>query len=99
MGHLIDPPEHVEGAYVAVFMQTDLGDATAIDFLRANGIDAKPFPVMGDLAFGVLGPGGGTSLFGGESLVCVPESDAEHALDLLADEYDLWEDESDDDED
>lgn len=96
MGHLIDPPESVEGDYVAVFAQTDLGDATAIDFLRANGIDAKPFPVMGDLAFSMLGPGGGASLFGSETLVCVPEADAENALDMLADEYDLWEDETED---
>jgi hypothetical protein len=93
MGHLIDPPEHIEGVYVAVFAQTDLGDSTAIDFLRANGIEAKPFPVMGDFAFNALGPGSGGSIFGGETLVCVPEKDAEHALDMLADEYDLWEDE------
>ena len=93
MGYLIDPPEHVEGSYVAVFAQTDLGDATAIDFLRANGIDAKPFPKMGDLAFDSLGPGSGGSIFGGETLVCVPEKDADHALDILADEYDLWDDE------
>jgi hypothetical protein len=93
MGYLIDPPEHVEGAYVAVFAQTDLGDSTAIDFLRSNGIDAKPFPKMGDLAFDTLGPGSGGSIFGGETLVCVPGQDAAAALDLLADEYDLWEDE------
>lgn len=93
MGHLIDPPEHVEGVYVAVFAQTDLSDSTAVDFLRSNGIDAKPFPVMGDLAFNSLGPGSGGSIFGGETLVCVPEKDAQRALDMLADEYDLWEDE------
>jgi hypothetical protein len=93
MGHLIDPPKQIEGTYVAVFAQTDLGDSMAIDFLRANGIDAKPFPVMGDLAFDTLGPGSGGSIFGGESLVCVPAKDAERALDMLADEYDLWEDE------
>jgi hypothetical protein len=93
MGYLIDPPEHVEGAYFAVFAQTDLGDATAIDFLRTNGIDAKPFPMMGDFAFDTLGPGTGGSMFGGETLVCVPDTDAERALDMLADEYDLWENE------
>lgn len=93
MGYLIDPPEHIEGDYVAVFSQTDLGDATAIDFLRQNGIDARPFPKMGDLAFDTLGPGSGGSIFGGEALVCVPQADAERALDMLADEYDLWEDE------
>jgi hypothetical protein len=95
VGHLIDPPERVEGVYVAVFGQTDLGDATAIDVLRANGIDAKPFPVMGDLPFAMLGPGSG-SLFGGETLVCVPEVDAEAALDILADVFDLWEEEAGD---
>ena len=93
MGYLIDPPEHVEGAYVAVFAQTDLGDATAIDFLRTNGIDAKPFPMMGDFAFNTLGPGSGGGIFGGETLVCVPDKDAQRALDMLADEFDLWEDE------
>jgi len=93
MGYLIDPPERIEGEYFAVFAQTDLGDATAIDFLRQNGIDAKPFPIMGDLAFTTLGPGSGGSLFGGEAYVCVPQADAERALDMLADEYDLWEDE------
>ena len=48
---------------------------------------------MGDLAFTTLGPGSGGSLFGGEAYVCVPEADAERALDMLADEYDLWDDE------
>jgi hypothetical protein len=96
MGYLIDPPERVEGTYVAVFAQTDLGDATAIDFLRANGINAMPFPKMGDFAFDTVGPGTGGSMFGGETLVCVPEKDAENALDMLADEYDLWEDEAPD---
>ena len=96
MGYLIDPPERVEGVYVAVFAQTDLGDATAIDVLRANGIDAKPFPMMGDLPFAMLGPGGGGSLFGGETLVCVSAANAEAALDILADEFDLWEEEAGD---
>ncbi len=96
MGHLIDPPKAVEGVYVAVFAQTTLGDETAIDFLRSNGIDAKAFPVMGDLAFATFGSGHAGSLYGGETLVCVPNADAEAALDMLADQYDLWEDEIDD---
>ena len=84
MGHLIDPPERVEGTYVAVFMQTDVADALAIEFLRDNGIDARAFPIMGDIAFqGFGGLGGGANLFGGEALVCVPEPDADQALDLL----------------
>jgi len=96
VGYLVDPPERVEGVYVAVFGATELSDATAIDLLRANGIDAKPFPLMGDLPFAMLGPGSGGSLFGGETLVCVPEPDAEAALDILADAFDLWEEETGD---
>ena len=97
MGHLIDPPEHVEGRYVAVFMQTDLGDALAIEFLREHGIDARPFPLMGDLAFqGFGGLAGGSSMFGGEVLVCVPDADADQALDLL--EFDSGLVEYDDDD-
>lgn len=84
MGHLIDPPEHVEGRYVAVFVQTDLADALAIEFLRDHGIDARPFPMMGDLAFeGFGGLAGGATMFGAQALVCVPESRADEALDLL----------------
>ena len=98
MGHLIDPPERVEGRFVAVFLQTDIADGLAISFLRDNGIDARPFPVMGDIAFeGFGGLGGGTSIFGGQALVCVPESDADEALDLL--EFDSGLVEFDDDED
>ena len=84
MGHIIDPPERVEGKFVAVFLQTDIADELAIAFLRDNGIDARPFPVMGDIAFeGFGGLAGGASMFGGQALVCVPESDADEALDLL----------------
>jgi hypothetical protein len=84
MGHLIDPPERVEGKFVAVFLQTDVADGLAIAFLRDNGIDARAFPMMGDLAFeGFGGLGGGASMYGGQALVCVPESDADEALDLL----------------
>jgi hypothetical protein len=84
MGHLIDPPEHVEGPYFAVFMQTDIADGLAIQFLRNHGIDARPFPLMGDLAFdGFGGLAGGASLYGGQALVCVPEREANEALDLL----------------
>lgn len=85
MGHIIDPPERVEGRFVAVFLQTDIADGLALSFLRDNGIDARAFPIMGDLAFEGFGgfAGGGASLFGGQALVCVPETDADEALDLL----------------
>jgi hypothetical protein len=97
VGHLIDPPERVEGQFVAVFMQTDLADALAIDFLRDHGIDARPFPMMGDIAFeGFGGLGGGAAMYGGQALVCVPENKADEALDLL--EFDSGLVEFDDDE-
>ena len=100
MGHLIDPPERVEGKFVAVFLQTDVADALAIAFLRDNGIDARPFPMMGDLAFeGFGGLGGGTSMYGGQALVCVPENDADEALDLLEFDSGLVEIDDDDAED
>jgi hypothetical protein len=84
VGYLIDPPEIVEGRYVAVFCQTDLADGLAIQFLRDHGIDAKALPLVGDIAFeGFGGMAGGTSMFGGQALVCVPEPDADAALDLL----------------
>jgi hypothetical protein len=98
MGHLIDPPERVEGKFVAVFLQTDVADGLAIAFLRDNGIDARAFPMMGDLAFeGFGGLGGGSSMYGGQALVCVPETDADEALDLL--EFDSGLVESDDGDD
>lgn len=100
MGHLIDPPEHVEGQFVAVFMQTDLADALAIAFLRDHGIDARPFPIMGDIAFeGFGGLAGGGSMFGAQALVCVPESKADEALDLLEFDSGLVEFDEDDDDD
>jgi len=69
---------------VAVFVQTEIADALAIEFLRNSGIDARAFPMMGDLAFeGFGGLAGGGSMFGSQALVCVPESDAAQALDLL----------------
>ena len=99
MGHLIDPPERVEGQYVAVYMQTDLADGLAIAFLRDHGIDARPFPIMGDIAFeGFGGLAGGASMFGGQALVCVPEAMAEEALDLLEFDSGLVEFDDDDDE-
>lgn len=65
-------------------MQTDIADALAIAFLREHGIDARPFPMMGDLAFeGFGGLAGGGSMYGSQALVCVPEGDADQALDLL----------------
>lgn len=97
MGHIIDPPERVEGKFVAVFLQTDIADGLAISFLRDNGIDARTFPMMGDLAFeGFGGLAGGNSMFGGQALVCVPENDADEALDLL--EFDSGLVDYDDDE-
>jgi len=99
VGHLIDPPERVEGQYVAVYMQTDLADGLAIAFLRDHGIDARPFPIMGDIAFeGFGGLAGGASMFGGQALVCVPEAMAEEALDLLEFDSGLVEFDDDDDE-
>ena len=98
MGHLIDPPERVEGRFVAVFMQTDPADGLALEFLRDNGIDARPFPLMGDLAFeGFGGLGGGAAMYGGRALVCVPDGDADAALDLL--EFDSGLVDFDDDDD
>jgi hypothetical protein len=41
VGYLIDPPEVVEGRYVAVFCQTDLADGLAIQFLRDHGIGGR----------------------------------------------------------
>jgi len=78
-------------------MQTDLADALAIEFLRDHGIDARPFPLMGDIAFeGFGGFAGGAALYGGQALVCVPEANADEALDLL--EFDSGLVEYDDDE-
>jgi hypothetical protein len=100
MGYLIDPPEHVEGVFVAVFAQTDLADGLALDFLRDKGIDARPFPQMGDIGqSGLGGVAGGTSLFGTAALVCVPEADADEALDLLEFDSGLVEFDDDDDKD
>ncbi len=99
MGHLIDPPERVEGRFVAVFMQTDPADGLALEFLRENGIDARPFPLMGDLAFGALGGlGGGAAMYGHQALVCVPDADADAALDLLEFDSGLVDLEDDDDD-
>lgn len=83
MGYLIDPPQHVEGKYVAVFAQTEVADALALPFLREQGIDAKAFPQMGDLAFDAFGALGAASLIGDSGLVCVPAEQADAALDAL----------------
>jgi hypothetical protein len=100
MGHLIDPPERVEGRFVAVFMQTDLADGLAIQFLRDHGIDARPFPLMNDIPFaGFGGFGGGSALFGVSALVCVPEANADEALDLLEFDSGLIEFDDDDESD
>src|SRR5579863_839311 len=74
VGYLIDPPERVEGTFVAVFAQEDPADALALTFLRDNGIDARVFPQVGDI---VSGATGGASLFGMSGLLCVPEADAD----------------------
>ena len=84
MGYLIDPPEHVEGDYVAVFAQTGLSDAMASDFLKNHGLHPVVMPQMGDLGASLgRAVGGGIGLFGGEALICVPQAEAEAALDLL----------------
>ncbi len=94
MGFLINPPRPIEGDFVAIFAQTDIADELAFTLLRERGFDVRPFPLMGDLAFGGLGGMlGGTPLFGGESLVCVPRSQAEAATALLLEESGLVEDE------
>ena len=93
MGYLIDPPEHVEGAFVAVFAQEGPADALALTFLRDQGIDARFFPQMGDLVMGATMGGG---LFDAGGVICVPEADADKALDLL--EFDSGLVEFDDDE-
>ena len=85
MGYLIDPPEHVEGDYVAVFAQTSLSDSMASEFLKNHGLHPVVMPQMGNLgaAFGGFIGGGGGGLFGGEALICVPQGEADTALDLL----------------
>jgi hypothetical protein len=94
VGYLIDPPKPIEGDFVAVFAQTTIADELAFTLLRERGLDAKPFPLMGDLAFeGFGGMLGGSSLFGGESLVCVPSAQADEALDILEFDSGLVEDE------
>jgi hypothetical protein len=100
MGYLIDPPERVEGRFVAVFAQTGVADALAVTYLRDNGIDAREFPQMGDLGAGALsGIVGSSSLFGAAALICVPEAQADQALDLLEFESGLVEFDEDGDED
>jgi hypothetical protein len=92
VGFLIDPPRPIEGEYVAIFAQTDMAEELAFTLLRERGFDVKPFPLMGDLAFeGFGGIIGGTSLFGGETLVCVPESQAAEATAVLVNESGLIE--------
>jgi hypothetical protein len=83
VGYLIDPPQRVEGVYVAVFAQTGVADGLALSFLRDRGLNAKSFPQMGDLAFDAFGSLGSSSLFGDSALVCVPEHQADAALDAL----------------
>jgi len=93
VGYLIDPPRPIEGEYVAIFEQTDIADELAFTLLRERGFNVKPFPLMGDLAFaGFGGVLGGTSLFGGAALVCVPRSQAAAATAVLVDDSGLIED-------
>ena|ERR1017187_5254271 len=100
MGYLIDPPQHVEGDYVAIFAQSDLADALAIEFLKNHGLHPVAMPQMGDLGAALGGAfGGGADLFGGDALLCVPAAEAEQALDLLEFESGLVdEDEADEDD-
>lgn len=96
MGYLIDPPEHVEGDYVAVFAQTGLSDAMASEFLKNHGLHPVVMPQMGDFGAALGGAvGGGIGLFGGEALICVPQAEAEHALDLLEFESGLVDEDED----
>lgn len=98
MGYLIDPPQHVEGEYVAVFAQTDMVDALAIEFLKDHGLHPVAMPQMGDLGAALGGAfGGGADLFGNEALLCVPANEAEQALDLLEFDSGLVEDVEEDD--
>lgn len=93
MGYLIDPPQQVEGDYVAIFAQTGVADHLALSLLHERGFDARPFPLMGDLAFeGFGGMLGGSALFGGESLICVPARQADAAIDVLLDDSGLIDD-------
>lgn len=97
MGYLIDPPEHVEGDYVAVFAQTSLSDAMASEFLKNNGLHPVVMPQMGDLGAALGGAvGGGIGLFGGEALICVPQGEADTALDLLEFESGLIDEDEED---
>jgi hypothetical protein len=94
MGYLIDPPQHVEGDYVAVFAQTDMADALAIEFLKDHGLHPVVMPQMGDLGMALGGAfGGGADLYGGEALLCVPAVEADQALDLLEFDSGLVDDE------
>jgi len=94
VGYLIDPPEHVEGDFVAVFAQTDLADSLAVEFLKDRGLHPVVLPQLGDLGAAMGGGlGGGSSLYGGEGLVCVPTAEADQALDLLEFDSGLVDDE------
>ena len=96
MGYLIDPPEAVEGDFVAVFGQTDLADSLALAFLKDRGLHPIVMPLMGDFGSAIGGAvaGGGGGLFGGEALLCVPRAEAEQALDLLEFDSGLVDEES-----
>jgi hypothetical protein len=97
MGYLIDPPEHVEGDYVAVFAQTSLPDSMASEFLKNHGLHPVVMPQMGDFGAALGGAvGGGIGLFGGEALICVPAGEADVALDLLEFESGLIDDDDGD---
>lgn len=99
MGYLIDPPEPIEGDYVAVFAQTDLADSLASGFLENHGLHPVSMPQMGDLGV-AIGGGlvGGTGLYGSDALLCVPRAEAEQALDLLEFDSGLVDDEPEGDE-
>jgi len=98
MGNLIDPPERVEGDFVAVFAQHDMADALAVEFLKDRGLHPIVMPQMGDLGVALGGiAGGAAGLYGGEALLFVPAAEADEALDLLEFESGLVDEEPEED--
>ncbi len=100
MGYIIDPPQPVEGDYVAVFAQTEAADALAKTFLESRDMHPVVMPQFGRFA-ALLGAaiGPGPSLYGPEGLVCVPKSEAPEAIRLLESESGLLDPSSDADAD
>lgn len=90
MGYVIDPPQPVEGDFVAVFAQTNAADALAKTFLESRDLHPVVMPQFGRFA-AILGAaiGPGPSLYGPEGLVCVPKGEASEAIRLLESESGL----------